>query len=65
MKLKIYKFLFAILIISAITTIILIIIKYGKNQINEFENQKIVETFSREIGTRWGCRNDRYRDERL
>ena len=52
MKLKKYKFLFAIVIILAIITIILIIIKYGKNQINEFENKKVVETFSREIGTR-------------
>lgn len=52
MKLKIYKIFFTILIISAIIVLILIAIKYGKNQIYEKENQEIVETFSREIGTR-------------
>ena len=49
MKLKIYKIIFTILIIAVIIVIGLIGIKYRKNYINDQENQKVVETFSRVI----------------
>lgn len=49
MKLKIYKAIFIILIIAVIIVIGLIGIKYRKNYINDQENQKVVETFSRVI----------------
>lgn len=49
MKLKIYKICFAILIIAVILVMGLIAIKYGKNYINNQENKKVVETFSRSI----------------
>lgn len=45
-ELKIYKILFYVLLISAIVIAGLVIYKYGKNQINEKENKKVVETFS-------------------
>lgn len=45
-KLKIYKILFYVLLISAIVITGLVICKYGKNQINEKESKKIVEAFS-------------------
>lgn len=44
-ELKIYKILFYVLLISAIVIAGLVIYKYGKNQINEKENKKVVETF--------------------
>ena len=47
MKLKIYKAIFIILIILVILVVGLIAIKYGKNYINDQENKKVVETFSR------------------
>lgn len=47
MKLKIYKAIFIILIILVILVVGLIAIKYGKNHINDQENKKVVETFSR------------------
>ena len=46
MKLIIYRVIFVILLISAIIVIGLIAIKYGKNAINEKENEKVVEAFS-------------------
>lgn len=49
MKLKIYKILFIILLIAVIIVIGLIAIKYGRNHINDKENQKTVETFSRVV----------------
>lgn len=49
MKLKIYKILFTILLIAVIIVIGLIAIKYGRNHINDKENQKTVETFSRVV----------------
>lgn len=49
MKLKIYKILFTILLIAVIIVIGLIAIKYGRNHINDNENQKTVETFSRVV----------------
>lgn len=52
MKLKIYKILFVLLIILAIIVITFIALKYIRNQINKKDNEEIIETFSREIGTR-------------
>lgn len=49
MKLKIYKILFTILLIAVIIVVGLIVIKYGGNYINDKENQKTVETFSRVV----------------
>lgn len=49
MKLKIYKVIFIILIILVILVVGLIAIKYGKNYINDQENKKVVETFSRAV----------------
>lgn len=49
MELKIYKVIFTILIIAVIIVIGLIGIKYRKNYMNDQENQKVVETFSRVI----------------
>lgn len=49
MKLKIYKILFTILLIAVIIVIGLIAIKYGRNHINDKENKKTVETFSRVV----------------
>lgn len=49
MKLKIYKILFTILLIAVIIVIGLIAIKYGRNHVNDKENQKTVETFSRVV----------------
>lgn len=49
MKLKIYKILFTILLIAVIIVIGLIAIKYGRNHINDKENQKTVETFSKVV----------------
>ena len=49
MKLKIYKIIFTMLIIAVIIVIGLIGIKYTKNYINDKENHKVVETFSRVI----------------
>lgn len=49
MKLKIYKTIFAVLLIAVIVVIGLIGIKYSKNYINDKENQKVVETFSRTL----------------
>ena len=46
MKLKIYKTIFVILIISLIIVIGLIGIKYYTNQLNEAKNKEVVETFS-------------------
>lgn len=45
MKLKIYKTLFIILIISSIIVISLIAIKYTKSYINENENKEVVNMF--------------------
>lgn len=50
MKLKIYKIFFTVLVILAVMTLGLIAIKYGKEYINEQENQKVVETFSQTSG---------------
>ncbi|MBQ9658625.1 MAG: sortase [Clostridia bacterium] len=47
MKLKIYRIIFTILIISLIIVFGIISIKYYKNYLNEQENKKTVETFSR------------------
>ena len=49
MKLKIYKIIFAILLIAVIVVIGLIAVKYGKNYLNDQETQKVVETFSRSL----------------
>ena len=49
MKLKIYKVLFIILLIIVIIVVGLIAVKYGKNYLNDQENKKTVETFSRSI----------------
>ena len=49
MKLKIYKVLFAILSIAFLVVVGLIVIKYTGNYMNDQENQKVVETFSRSI----------------
>lgn len=49
MKLKIYKIIFTMLIIAVIIVIALIGIKYTKGQINDQENHKVVETFSRVV----------------
>lgn len=49
MKLKIYKILFTILLIAVIIVVGLIAIKYGRNYINDKENKKTVETFSRVV----------------
>lgn len=49
MKLKIYKIIFAILLIAVIVVIGLIAVKYGKNYLNDQETQKKVETFSRSL----------------
>lgn len=49
MKLKIYKILFIILLITVIIVIGLIAVKYGKNYLNDQENRKTVETFARSI----------------
>ena len=43
MKSKIYNIILAILVIALITTVILIAIKYGKNQIKEKELETVVE----------------------
>ena len=45
LKLKIYKAIFVILLITAIIIIGLIICKYGRNQINEKETKEIVNNF--------------------
>lgn len=47
MKLKVYRIIFIMLIIAVIIVIALIGIKYRKNYINDQENHKVVETFSR------------------
>ena len=47
MKLKIYRIIFTILIISLIIVFGIISIKYYKNYLNEQENKKTGETFSR------------------
>lgn len=52
MKFRIYKIFFTIMTILAIIVTALIAIKYGKNQQYEKENQKAVETFSRDIELR-------------
>ena len=49
MELKIYKIIFTMLIIAVIIVIGLIGIKYTKNYINDQENHKVVETFSRAV----------------
>lgn len=49
MKLKIYKIIFTMLIIAVIIVIGLIGIKYTKNHINDQENHKVVETFSKAV----------------
>lgn len=49
MKLKIYKILFTILLIAVIIVVGLIAIKYGRNYINDKENKKTAETFSRVV----------------
>lgn len=46
MKLKIYKIIFSLLIITLIVVIGLIAVKYGRNYKNEQENKSVVETFS-------------------
>ena len=51
MKLKIYRIFFTILIILALIVTILIGMKYSRNYQYEKENEKVVEVFSREIGT--------------
>lgn len=51
MKLKIYRIFFTILIILALIVTIQIGIKYSRNYQYEKENEKVVEVFSREIGT--------------
>lgn len=51
MKLKIYRIFFTILIILALIVTIQIGIKYTRNYQYEKENEKVVEVFSREIGT--------------
>ena len=45
LKLKIYKAIFVILLITAIIILGLIICKYGRNQINEKETKEIVNNF--------------------
>ena len=45
LKLKIYKIIFVVLLITAIIILGLIICKYGRNQINEKETKEIVNTF--------------------
>lgn len=45
-KLKIYKAIFNMLLISGIVVIGMIVYKYGSNQKNEKESQEIVESFS-------------------
>lgn len=49
MKLKIYKCIFTILVIIVIIVIGLIAMKYYRNSINEQENKKIIEVFSRNV----------------
>ena len=49
MKLKVYRIIFSILIIAIIIVLGLMGIKYTKNQINDQENHKVVETFSQVI----------------
>lgn len=49
MKLKIYRIIFILLIIAVIVTIGLIAIKYSNNYINDQENKKIVDVFSRSV----------------
>ena len=46
MKLKIYKTIFAVLIISLIIVIAFIVIKYHNSQLNEAKNKEVVETFA-------------------
>lgn len=47
MKLRIYKILFAILLILAIVLLGAIAIKYGGRQVNENKNQETVEAFAK------------------
>ena len=49
MKLKIYKCIFIILVIVVIIVIGLIAIKYYRNNINEQENKRVVDVFSRNV----------------
>ena len=49
MKLKIYKCIFTILVIIVIIVIGLIAMKYYRNSINEQENKKVIEVFSRNV----------------
>ena len=49
MKLKIYKCIFTILVIIVIIVIGLIAMKYYRNTINEQENKKVVDVFSRNV----------------
>ncbi|MBO6244211.1 MAG: sortase [Clostridia bacterium] len=51
MKLKIYKFIFIILIISVIIVLGLIVNKYYKNYLNDEKNKKTVETLSTSFET--------------
>lgn len=46
MKLKIYKSIFVILIISLIIIISFIVIKHHNSQLNETKNKEVVETFA-------------------
>lgn len=49
MKVRVYKFIFIILIILAVSTVALILIKYIKSNLSEKYNKEIVETFSSEL----------------
>ena len=51
MKLKIYRAIFIILIISVVIVLGLIVNKYYKNYLNDEKNQKTVETFSESLET--------------
>lgn len=46
MKLKIYRAIFIILLLSAIILIAFIVVKQWKSMANEKENQEVIETFS-------------------
>lgn len=61
MKLKIYKAIFAILLITVIIVIGLIAVKYGKNYLNDQENKKVVEAFSQSLENKENVTMNGYR----
>ena len=61
MKLKIYKAIFAILLIAVIIVIGLIAVKYGKNYLNDQENKKVVEAFSQSLENKENVTMNGYR----